>query len=55
MEPSPMVSFEEHLHQMVSLGMYEPIKTLIRNYSYLVIHVDKSDHEIFVLVGYSFI
>jgi hypothetical protein len=55
MEPSQLDLFEEHLHQMVSLGMYQTIGTLIRDYPYVVIHVDISDHGIFVLLGYNFI
>jgi hypothetical protein len=55
MELSQTVSFEEQLYQMVSLGLYEPIETLIMNQPYVVIHVDIGVQDIFLLLGYNFI
>jgi hypothetical protein len=54
MEPSPTLSFEDDLHQLVSLGLYVPIETLIRNQPYLVLHADLGTEGIYVLLVRNF-
>jgi hypothetical protein len=53
MEPSPTLSFED-LHYLVSLGLYDPIETLVRNQPYLVLHADIGPEGIYVLLGCNF-
>jgi hypothetical protein len=55
MESSLTLPFHELLRQMVSIGLYQPIETLIEEYPYLVIDIDINDHDIFVILGYNFI
>ena len=40
---------------MMSLGMYQPVDTLIRDYPYIVMHINVRDDEIFVVLGHNFI
>jgi len=50
MQTLQTVILEANLNLMISLGMYQPVDTLIRDYPYIVIHVNVRNDEIFMVL-----